>query len=202
MDVFDAIAKRYSHRGEFTDALVPKGPPEHVQAGIQAPSAKNEQVVTFVAVDDPRLLQQIAEIVDNRPVCRSAKAMVACVIDPRPVLGGITFAPKFAAAVENMLLAITSLVRQRLARRRLPRRRARRPTAGRAGGSGRCACSCRSACRPSGASRRERLPFFRRAGSTGTAKRRVVARNHAPEGRERALGRAGLGTVPRRTGGC
>ena len=111
MDLFDAIAKRYSHRGEFTDGPVPrKDLQKIVRAGIQAPSAKNEQVVTFVAVDNPRLLQQIAEIVDNRPVCRSAKAMIACAVDPRPVLGGISFAAEdCAAAVENMLLAITSL---------------------------------------------------------------------------------------------
>ena len=110
-----------------------------MQAGIQAPSAKNEQVVTFVAVDDPRLLQQIAEIVDNRPVCRSAKAMVACVIDPRPVLGGITFAAEdCAAAVENMLLAVTSLGYASVWLDGALQRRpdgARRPTAGRAGGT-------------------------------------------------------------------
>ena len=77
MDLFDAIANRYSYRGEFTDAPVPRKDLEKiVQAGIQAPSACNEQVVTFVIVDDPQLLRQIAEIVD-KPVCRTAKAMIA-----------------------------------------------------------------------------------------------------------------------------
>ena len=63
MDLFDAIANRYSYRGEFTDAPVPRADLEKiVQAGIQAPSACNEQVASFVIVDDPPLLRQIAEI--------------------------------------------------------------------------------------------------------------------------------------------
>jgi len=110
MDLFDAIAKRYSYRGEFTAASVPRTDLEKiVQAGIQSPSACNQQVATFVIVDDPSLLNQIAEIVD-KPVCRSAKAMIVCVADPRPVFSDISFAAEdCAAAVENMLLAITAL---------------------------------------------------------------------------------------------
>ena len=110
MELFETIAKRYSYRDRFTDAPVPREDLERiVQAGIQAPSAKNEQVATFVIVDDPALLGQIAEIVD-KPVCRSAKAIVACVTDPRPVFSEISFAVEdCAAAVENMLLAITAL---------------------------------------------------------------------------------------------
>jgi len=110
MDVFDAVAKRYSYRGEFTDAPVPREDLiKIVLAGIHAPSGKNEQTTSFVIVDDPQLLRRIAEIVD-KPVCHAAKAMIACVIDPRPVLGNISFAVEdCAAAVENMLLAITAL---------------------------------------------------------------------------------------------
>jgi nitroreductase len=110
MDLFEAIQKRYSYRGEFTRARIPRDDLQKiVQAGIQAPSAKNEQVASFVIVDDPQLLRQIAEIVD-RPVCRTAQAMIACVADPRPVLGEISFAAEdCAAAVENMLLALTAL---------------------------------------------------------------------------------------------
>lgn len=110
MDLFDAIAARYSYRGTFLDTPVPREDLEKiVGAGIQAPSACNEQVVSFAIIDDPSLLRQIAEIVD-KPVCHSAKAMIACVIDPRPVFAGLSFAAEdCAAAVENMLLAITAL---------------------------------------------------------------------------------------------
>ena len=110
MDIFEAISKRYSYRGDFTDAPVPRDDLiKIVRAGIHAPSGKNEQTTSFVIVDDPDLLAQIAQIVD-KPVCNTAKAMIACVIDPRPVLGTISFAVEdCAAAVENMLLAVTAL---------------------------------------------------------------------------------------------
>ena len=110
MNLFDAIASRYSYRGEFTDAPVPRADLEKiVQAGIQAPSACNAQVASFVIVDDPQLVRQIAEILE-KPFCQSAKAMIVCVADPRPVYANLSFAAEdCAAAVENMLLAITAL---------------------------------------------------------------------------------------------
>lgn len=110
VDLFEAIAQRHSYREGFTDAPVPRDDLKKiVQAGIQAPSAKNEQTTSFVIVDDPDLLARIARLVD-RPICRTARAMIACVADPRPVLEEISFAVEdCAAAVENMLLAITAL---------------------------------------------------------------------------------------------
>ena len=110
MDFFEAARRRHSYRGEFTDAPVPREDLRKiVQAGIQAPSAKNEQVVSFVIVDSRELLRQIAQIVD-RPVCNTAQAMIACVADPRPVIGDMSFAVEdCAASVENMLLAVTAL---------------------------------------------------------------------------------------------
>jgi nitroreductase len=110
MDLFEAIAKRHSYRGPFSDAPVKREDLQKiVQAGIQAPTAKNEQVVTFVIVDDPPLMQQMAAIL-NRPACTAAKAMIVCVVDPRPILGAHSFAMEdCAASVENMLLAVTAL---------------------------------------------------------------------------------------------
>ncbi len=110
MDIFDAITKRYSYRGEFLDTPIPtEDLRKIVDAGIHAPSGKNEQTTSFVIVDNPAVLQQLAAIV-NRPVCHTAKAMIVCVVDPRPTLGDISFAVEdCAAAVENMLLAATAL---------------------------------------------------------------------------------------------
>jgi nitroreductase len=110
MDLFEAIEKRYSYRGEFEPEPVPR---EHLQkiveAGIRAPSACNQQVVTFVIVDDPGLLEKAAKIID-RPVCHMAKAMIVCVYDTRPVYQEMSFAQEdCGAAVENILLAITAL---------------------------------------------------------------------------------------------
>ena len=110
MDLFEAIEKRYSYRGEFTDAPVPREDLEKiVMAGIRAATGKNEQVASFVIVDDPDLLKQVAEIV-GKPACGTAKGIIACIGDPRPVLGDLSFvAEDCAASVSNMLLAVTAL---------------------------------------------------------------------------------------------
>jgi nitroreductase len=110
MELLEAIDKRHSYRGDFSDAPVKQEDLRAiVQAGIQAPSAKNEQVVSFVIVDDPQILDAVRQIID-RPVCRTARAMIVCVADPRPVLGPLSFAVEdCAACVENMLLAVTAL---------------------------------------------------------------------------------------------
>jgi nitroreductase len=110
MNLFDAIAARYSYRGDFKDSPVPRTDLlKIVQAGVQAPSACNAQVVSFVVVDDPQLVRQVAEIL-QKPFCLTAKAMIVCVADPRPVYSNLSFmAEDCAAAVENMLLAITAL---------------------------------------------------------------------------------------------
>lgn len=106
MDLFAAIAKRHSYRGLYQDRPVPR---EHlrqiVEAGIRAPSAKNAQSTSFVIVDDPNTMARLREIV---PI--TAPAAIVCVVDPTPVVHGKSFELEdCAAAVENMLLAITAL---------------------------------------------------------------------------------------------
>jgi nitroreductase len=110
MDVFDAIARRHSYRGGFTDAPVPEAALRRiVQAGLQAPSGCNGQTTTFVIVTDPELIAGLAGIVDKQ-VVREAKAIVVCVVEHRPVFQGKSFAVEdCAAAVENILLAVTAL---------------------------------------------------------------------------------------------
>jgi nitroreductase len=110
MDLFEAIDKRHSYRGGYKDIPVPRADLVRiVQAGIQAPSACNEQTTSFVIVDDASLLAQLGDLMD-RPVVRQAKAIILCLADHRPVYQGISFAAgDCAAAVENMLLAVTAL---------------------------------------------------------------------------------------------
>jgi len=110
MDLFDAIAKRYSYRGPFTDAPVPREDLRKiVEAGIHAPSAVNGQVAQFVIVDDADLLAQIAAIID-RPVCNTAQAMIVCATDNRAVYKDVAFPVEdCAAAVENMLLRVSDV---------------------------------------------------------------------------------------------
>ncbi len=109
MDFFEAIVKRACYRGEFNDVPVPREIlTKIVEAGILAPSACNQQTPSFVAVDDPDVLKKIAEVIPI-PTCKTAKAVIVCVADDRPVFNDISFYKEdCAAAVENMLLALTA----------------------------------------------------------------------------------------------
>jgi nitroreductase len=113
MEVFEAIAQRHSYRAGFLDQPVPREDLRRiVQAGIQAPSGRNAQTTTFVIVDDPSLVQQIAEMEGANAAQRNAKAFICCVIDrqPEPTYEDLAFVVEdCAAATENMLLAITAL---------------------------------------------------------------------------------------------
>lgn len=110
MEVFEAIAKRHSYRGAFTGKSVSKDELTRImQAGIQAPSGKNEQTTTFVVVEDRSLIEQTGEIL-GKPKLKTAGAVIACLI-PRPgTQSTVSFAVEdCAAAVQNILLAITAL---------------------------------------------------------------------------------------------
>ena len=113
MDLFEAIERRHSYRGAFHDAAVPREDLERiVHAGLAAPSGKNAQTTTFVIVDDPKLLETIHAMEGANTALQQARAIVACVVDADPE--AIYDVHHFqiedcAAAVENMLLAITSL---------------------------------------------------------------------------------------------
>ena len=95
MDLFEAISTRSCYRGEFNDVPVPREIlTQVIETGILAPSACNKQSPSFIGIDDPELIAKIAEITPM-PACKTAKAMIVCVSDSRPVYG-------------NMLLALTS----------------------------------------------------------------------------------------------
>jgi nitroreductase len=113
MDVFEAIGKRHSYRGPFRDQKVPRlDLKKTVQAGLQAPSGKNEQTTSFVIVDETDLVRQIGSMPAANKAIKQAQAFIACVVDRQPeaVYEGHSFQIEdCAAAVENMLLAITAL---------------------------------------------------------------------------------------------
>lgn len=113
MDLFEAIGLRHSYRGPFSEEPVPRYALQKiVQAGIQAPSGVNAQTTSFVIVDDPLLVRQIASMHAHNLAMQQARAFIACVIDKQPaaVIDGFSFQVEdCAAAVENMLLAITAL---------------------------------------------------------------------------------------------
>ena len=113
MDIFEAIKKRKSYRGGFTDTPVSKDDLRKiVQAGLCAPSGKNEQTTSFVIVDDPQILEKIRQMHPANEAMRQCKALIACIVDkePEPIYEGHSFVVEdCAAAAENMLLAVTAL---------------------------------------------------------------------------------------------
>ena len=66
MNTFQAINERYSYRGKYLPTPVPR---EHLmkimEAGCAAPSGCNKQTTSFIAVDDPAILAQLAEIIGS-----------------------------------------------------------------------------------------------------------------------------------------
>jgi nitroreductase len=113
MDTFEAICKRHSYRGGFTSEPVPREDLRKiVDAGIRAPSGKNAQTTTFVIVDDPDLVKEIGGLHARNAAMQQARAFIACIVDraPDPVFEEHDFVVEdCAAAVENMLLAVTAL---------------------------------------------------------------------------------------------
>ena len=113
MDCLQAIHARHSYRGPYTDAAVPQTDLiEIVKAGIQAPSGNNDQTTSFVIVTAPDTLKQIATIAPDSKALATCQALVAVVMaspDEIPAGHGFFGHEDYAAAVENMLLAITAL---------------------------------------------------------------------------------------------
>jgi len=110
MDLFEAIEKRFSYRGPFLDQSVPREDLRRiVQAGLRAPSGKNEQTTTFVIVDDPDLLRRIQALGAKNTAMQQAKAYIVCLTDKQPPATQSFQVEDCSAAVENLLLALTAL---------------------------------------------------------------------------------------------
>ena len=109
MDVFDCIRERHSYRGEFTAQPVSHNDLRRIaQAGVDAPSGCNRQTTEFIIIDRPEILERIRAVIDM-PAAQTAPAMLACVIDEVAARSDDYRIEDCAAAVENMLLAITAL---------------------------------------------------------------------------------------------
>lgn len=113
MDLLEVVTNRHSYRGAFMDAPVSREDLKTiVQAGLDAPSGCNAQTTRFVVVDDAELVAAIAAMHETNKAMQQAKAFIACIVDRQPeaVYQDMAFQVEdCAAAVENMLLAITAL---------------------------------------------------------------------------------------------
>ena len=110
MNTLDAILSRRSYRGKYLPAPVPR---EHLraimEAGLAAPSGCNKQTTSLIAVDDPEMLSRLHAVIDP-PVAATAPAII-CVLTRRIIAyRDRCFAVQdYAAAIQNMLLAMVDL---------------------------------------------------------------------------------------------
>ena len=110
MNTLEAIAARRSYRGKFLPTAVPR---DHLkiilEAGHHAPSGCNKQTTSFIAVDDPEVIAKMHAVIDP-PVGETAPAMV-CVLTRKIIAyrDKTYYVQDYAAAIQNMLLAITEL---------------------------------------------------------------------------------------------
>ena len=113
VDFFKVLKNRHSYRGAFRNVPVARDDlVSIVKAGLSAPSGKNEQTTLFIIVDDPKLVGEIGRMHPVNKAMRQAGAMIACIVDKQPaaIYEGHSFQVEdCAAAVENMLLAVTAL---------------------------------------------------------------------------------------------
>ena len=110
MSVLDVIHARSSYRGRFASETVPR---EHLrlimEAGLLAPSGNNKQTTYLVAVDDSDLLDRLNAVIEP-PVWEPAPASICVLTKKMDSTKDESFATQdYAAAIENMLLAIVDL---------------------------------------------------------------------------------------------
>ena len=107
--MLDVINRRRSYRGTYKPDKVPREDLAAImEAGLAAPSGCNKQTTSLIAVDDPELLTRLHAVIDP-PIAETAPAMI-CVLTKRVIAyRDRCFATQdYSAAIENMLLAITS----------------------------------------------------------------------------------------------
>lgn len=110
METMKTILTRRSYRGKYLPDTVPR---EHLQmileAGLAAPSGCNKQTTSLIAVDDHELLARLHAVIDS-PIGETAPAMICVLTEQLIAYRNRTFyVQDYAAAIENMLLAIESL---------------------------------------------------------------------------------------------
>ena len=110
MNTLETIRNRHSYRGKYLSTPVPREDLITImQAGLDAPSGCNKQTTSLIAVDDPELLKKLHAVIQP-PAGDTAPAMI-CVLTRRIIAyRDRCFATHdYAAAIENMLLAIVEL---------------------------------------------------------------------------------------------
>jgi nitroreductase len=110
MDFFEAVEKRYSHKGKFLPDAVPIEKLELIaKAGLAAPTAMNCQCVRLIILPDRKALQPLCDVSPTDGLL-TAPAAIAVLTDGSTQTGNHNFElDDYSAATENMLLAVTAL---------------------------------------------------------------------------------------------
>ncbi|MCL2698423.1 MAG: nitroreductase family protein [Oscillospiraceae bacterium] len=110
MDFFEAVEKRYSHRGKYLPNAVPLADLEKIAgAGLAAPSGMNSQCVRLVILPDRKAVQPLCDIAPTEGML-TAPAAIAVLTDKLVQRGTVNFEREdYSAAAENMLLAAVAL---------------------------------------------------------------------------------------------
>ena len=109
-DMLDLIQSRTSYRGRYEPEPVPREDLRKImEAGLAAPSGCNKQTTSLIAVDDPEVLARLKAVIDP-PIAQTAPAAI-CVLTQKILAyrDRCYQVQDYAAAIENMLLAIHAL---------------------------------------------------------------------------------------------
>jgi nitroreductase len=110
MTTLEAITTRTSYRGTYNPTPVPKADLSKIlEAGLAAPSGCNKQTTSLIAIDDPSLLSKLHDVIHPK-AGETAPAMI-CILTQKTIAyrDRSFYIQDYAAAIENMLLAIVAL---------------------------------------------------------------------------------------------
>jgi len=112
MEIFECIETRFSYRGTYKNTPVPREDLKKIlKAGTAAPSGCNKQTTSFIAIDDSEILSNIFELIKKDDSKGNTPPAGICVLTRHiPGYANVYFnLQDYAAACENLLLAITAL---------------------------------------------------------------------------------------------
>lgn len=112
MNTFEAINARRSYRGAYQRTPVPREDLIRIlEAGLAAPSGCNKQTTSMIAVDNPEVLAKLNAVIHPTVGKTDTAPAMICVLTRRIIAyRDRCFAVQdYSAAIENMLLAITTL---------------------------------------------------------------------------------------------
>ncbi len=109
MDFFKAVEMRYSYRGEFLEEkLTEEQIRKILEAGIAAPTGMHITTTYYVAVTDADIIKALGECVPNTGM-KTAPFVLVVLSEKKEEFGFNFVVENYAAAVQNILLAVTAL---------------------------------------------------------------------------------------------